>query len=145
MSMRCFEALVGVLADEPVLECTRDGGHRFVARIVPDPVPAADGEAADFSPAVYVLVADGLTARRAFEQFTAGDHLLAVGVVRPARCGIGSGCRSGVVFEAAVLGHDLVRSRYAVDRTRRRGRGDQADRRAAIERELELAASSPSV
>ncbi len=135
-------ALVGRLLDDPVLESTRTGGARFLARILQLTRVETPGLPPG-SRTIRTLVATGATAEQAYGQFTEGDHFVAAGTLRLGVCGDGSDCRDGLVFEAWTLGHDLTRSRYAVDRTRRHRlveRGEPGARPAAIERELEIAA-----
>ncbi len=135
-------AMVGRLLEDPVLE-SRTGHSRFIVRVLLEPRHQAPGIPVGSVAATQTLTATGVTAQQAFEQFTEGDSVIAAGTVRVALCGRGPDCTAGLVFEAWYLGHDLTRTRYAVDRTRRRQHHDRASpvgRREQIERELEIAA-----
>ena len=146
MPIDTYDALVGRLLEDPVLEF-RTEHSRFIVRVLVEPRPQAPGIAAGSGAATQTLTATGVTAERAFEQFTEGDHVIAAGTARLALCGRGPDCTAGLVFEAWYLGHDLTRTRNAVDRTRRHGNREPvgaARRRDEIERELEIAAPVPA-
>ena len=146
MPIDTHDALVGRLLEDPVLE-SRTGHSRFIVRVLVEPRHHATDGSVPSGAATQTLTATGVTAERAFEQFAEGDHVVAAGAVRLALCGRGPDCTAGLVFEAWYLGHDLTRTRYAVDRTRRRGHSELAPaarRRDEIERELEIAAPVPA-
>ena len=141
MPIETCQSLVGRLLEDPVLESTRTGRNRFVARVLREPRLRASAIPSEPEMATQVLIATDAIAQRAFDQFTEGDHVIAVGTVRLEVSGSAASCRPVLLFEASYIGHDLIRTRYAVDRTRR---GHHAAtltpaRRDAIERELDLA------
>lgn len=146
MPIDTHNALVGRLLEDPVLE-SRTGHSRFIVHALVEPRRQAPGSPVASGAATQTLTAIGVTAERAFEQFAEGDYVIAAGAVRLALCGRGPGCTAGLVFEAWYLGHDLTRTRYVVDRTRRHGNREPiraARRRDEIERELEIAAPVPA-
>lgn len=146
MPIETHHALVGRLIEDPVFE-SRAGQSRFIVRVLVEPLPHVPGTPVGTGAAAQTLTATGVTAERAFEQFAEGDYVVAAGAVRLALCGRGPDCTAGLVFEAWYLGHDLTRTRYAVDRTRRLGHSElarAARRREEIERELEIAAPVPA-
>lgn len=146
MPINTYDSLVGRLLEEPVFE-SRSGHSRCIVRVLVEPRPQAPGAPVGSGTTTHTLTATGVTAERAFEQFAEGDYVVAAGAVRLVLCGRGPDYTAGLVFEAWYLGHDLTRTRYAVDRTRRHGHTElarAARRRDEIERELEIAAPVPA-
>lgn len=146
MPVETHDSIVGRLLEDPVLE-SRTRQSRFIVRVLVDPPHQPPGTPVGSGAATQTLTATGVTAERAFKQFTEGDYIIATGTIRLALCGRGPDCTAGLVFEAWYLGHDLTRTRYAVDRTRRHGHSDltrAARRRIEIERELEIAGPIPA-
>jgi single-stranded DNA-binding protein len=112
----------GFLASEPQQSVTENGDTRFCVRIgQPHFRREDDGTFSELEPSFHDLVTYRATADRAFARFAKGDSFVAEGYV-----GTSPVEREGAIIEreefvAKKIGHDLARTNYDVDRSRRPG------------------------
>lgn len=120
MPLHTQQSISGFIASEPQQSITESGDIRLYVRIgQPHFRRNEDGTFTELEPSFHDMVAYRATAERALTRFAKGDSFIAEGYTRsfPVE-------RDGQVVEAAEfvakkLGHDLARTNYAVDRTRR--------------------------
>lgn len=120
MAIRTQQSISGFIASDPQLTQTSKGDARFYARMGQEHFRREDdGTFTRLEPSFHDLVAFRATAERAYERFAKGDSFVAEGYVRPftsERDGQGVEAEE---FVAKKVGHDLARTTYDVDRTRR--------------------------
>lgn len=138
MALHTQQSISGFIASEPQQSTTEKGDTRLYVRIgQPHFRRNDDGSFTELEPSFHDMVAYRATAERALDRFAKGDSFIAEGYTRlfPVE-------RDGQVVEAEEfvakkLGHDLARTSYEVDRTRRS---------AGVEREAparQLSATGP--
>jgi single-stranded DNA-binding protein len=117
MSIPTQLSLHGYIATSPELTKTRNGTHRFHARIgVEQFRKEADGTITRLDPVHCDLVAFETAAQRAFARFRVGDSFVASGYINEYEV-----TRDGLPvareeFVARRIGHDLARTTYEVVR-----------------------------
>ncbi|MFB9309753.1 single-stranded DNA-binding protein [Agromyces hippuratus] len=122
MALHTQQSLSGFIASEPHRSVTEDGDTRFYVRVgQPHYRREDDGRFSELAPTFHDLVAYRATADRAFTRFAKGDSFVAEGYIRTFQVE-----RDGVIVEreefvAKKIGHDLARTNYDVDRSRRTG------------------------
>lgn len=120
MAIPTHESLSGFIASDPQLIFTSKGDARFYAKVGQRPHPSENSAAAGEPPATFHdLVMYRKSAERAYAQFAKGDNFVAEGYVHPYEYDKDGQTVSGEEFVARKLGHDVARSTYTVDRTRR--------------------------
>lgn len=120
MALHTQQSVSGFIASEPQQSITENGDTRLYVRIgQPHFRRNEDGTFTELEPSFHDMVAYRATAERALVRFAKGDSFIAEGYTRsfPVE-------RDGQVVEAEEsvakkLGHDLARTNYDVDRTRR--------------------------
>lgn len=127
MAIRTQASLSGFIASDPQLSYTSKGEARFYARIGQEHYRRNDdGSFTELEPTFHNLVVYRTSAQRAHERFAKGDNFVAEGYVRDYTYTDAEGNQvEGSEFIARKIGHDLARTNYTVDRTRR---GAAADR-----------------
>jgi single-strand DNA-binding protein len=119
MTLHTQQSLSGFIASEPQQSVTENGDTRFYVRVGQPHFRREDGGFTPLEPSFHDLVAYRTTAERALTRFTKGDSFVAEGYVRSFQVE-----REGEIIEreefvAKKIGHDLARTNYEVDRTRR--------------------------
>jgi len=120
MAIRTQQSISGFIASDPQLTETAKGDPRFYARIGQEHFRREDdGTFTRLEPTFHDLVAFRATAERAHERFAKGDSFVAEGYVRPYTSERDGQSVDTEEFVAKKIGHDLARTTYEVDRTRR--------------------------
>ncbi|ANJ27379.1 single-stranded DNA-binding protein [Agromyces aureus] len=120
MALHTQQSISGFIATEPQQTVTERGETRFYARIgQPRFRREDDGSFTELAPTFHDLVAYRATADRALTRFAKGDSFVAEGYVRTFQVERDGEIVDGEEFVAKKLGHDLARTEYEVDRTRR--------------------------
>lgn len=115
------QSVSGFIASAPQLSYTDRGDARFYVKIGQEHFTRNDdGSFTKRDTTFHDLVAYRKTAERAHERFLKGDNFIAEGYVRDYRYRDGEGnLVEGSEFIARKIGHDLARTHYEVDRSRR--------------------------
>jgi len=120
MALHTQESVSGFIASEPQRSVTEKGDTRFYARIGQTHFRRNDdGSFTELAPSFHDMVAYRATAERAFERFAKGDSFVAEGYLRTFPIERDGQTVDGEEFVAKKIGHDLARTGYEVDRTRR--------------------------
>ncbi|WP_137843352.1 single-stranded DNA-binding protein [Microbacterium sp. 2FI] len=120
MALHTQESISGFIASDPQRSVTDKGDTRFYVRIgQPHFRRNEDGSFTELAPTFHDMVAYRATAERAFERFAKGDSFVAEGYLRTFPIERDGQTIDGEEFVAKKLGHDLARTNYDVDRTRR--------------------------
>ena len=121
MAIHTQESLSGFIASEPLLTETTKGDARFFARIGKEHFRREDdGSFTQTETTYHDLVAFKKTAERAHDRLAKGDKFVAEGYTREYDRATPEGeVVKSEEFVAKKLGHDLARTSYEVDRTRR--------------------------
>ena len=120
MALHTQQSISGFIATEPQQTVTERGETRFYARIgQPRFRREDDGSFTELAPTFHDLVAYRATADRAVTRFAKGDSFVAEGYVRTFQVEHDGEIVDREEFVAKKLGHDLARTDYEVDRTRR--------------------------
>ena len=120
MALHTQQSLSGFIASEPQQSVTSNGDTRFYVRIgQPHFRREDDGTFRELEPSFHDLVAYRATADRAFERFAKGDSFVAEGYVRTFPVERDGEIVEREEFVAKKIGHDLARTNYDVDRSRR--------------------------
>lgn len=126
MSIRTQQSLTGFIASEPQLTFTTEGDARFYARIGQEHFRRnGDGSFTKVDTTFHDLVQYRRAAERAYAAFAKGDRFVAEGYVRTYEQQVEGQAQSREEFVAKKLGHDVARTSYAVDRTRRPATAEQ--------------------
>ncbi len=121
MAIHTQESVSGFIASDPQLRYTEQGDARFYAKIGQEHYrKESDGSFTQTETTFHDLVAFKKTAERAHARFAKGDKFIAEGYTREYdRVEPGGQSVRAEEFVAKKLGHDLARTSYEVDRTRR--------------------------
>jgi single-strand DNA-binding protein len=110
-------SLAGFIASTPQLNFTGSGVARFYARVgVEHARKEPDGSFTQFDPTFHDLVLYRTSAERAYARFRNGDSFVAHGYIHEyemEKNGQSVACEE---FVARRIGHDVVRTRYEVER-----------------------------
>ncbi len=145
MELHTHQSLSGFIASEPQRTVTENRDTRFYARIgQPHFRREDDGSFTPLEPTFHDLVAYRATAERALAQLAKGDSFIAEGYIHTFHKERNGELIEREEFVATKIGHDLVRTDYEVDRSRRQGR--TAEREAmSDQRVTTLRAMQPPV
>ncbi|WP_022888093.1 single-stranded DNA-binding protein [Agromyces italicus] len=128
MALHTQQSISGFIATEPQTSMTERGETRFYARIgQPRFRREDDGTFTELAPTFHDLVAYRATADRAMTRFAKGDSFVAEGYVRTFQVERDGEITDREEFVAKKLGHDLARTEYDVDRSRRHTAAIQTD------------------
>lgn len=128
MALHTQESVSGFIASEPQRSVTEKGDTRFYARIGQTHFRRNDdGSFTELDPSFHDMVAYRVTAERAFERFAKGDSFVAEGYLRTFPIERDGHTVDGEEFVAKKIGHDLARTNYDVDRTRRAAATSERD------------------
>ena len=117
MSIPTQLSLHGYIATSPELTKTRNGVHRFRARIGIERFrKEADGSFTRLDPDYCDLVAFDTAAERAFARFRVGDSFVASGYINEYEVTRDGQPVTREEFVARRIGHDLARTNYEVVR-----------------------------
>lgn len=121
MALHTQESVSGFIASDPQLTYTERGDARFYAKIGQEHYrKEPDGSFTQTETTFHDLVAFKKTAERAHDRLAQGDKFVAEGYTREYdRTAPDSEMVKAEEFVAKKLGHDLARTSYEVDRTRR--------------------------
>ena len=121
MAIHTQESLSGFIASEPHLSFTEKGDARLFVKIGQEHYRREDdGSFTQTETTFHDLVAFRKTAERAHQRFAKGDKFVAEGYTREYDRATPEGeVVKSEEFVAKKLGHDLARTSYEVDRTRR--------------------------
>lgn len=121
MAIHTQASVSGFIASDPQLTYTERGDARFYAKVGQEHYrKEPDGSFTQTETTFHDLVAFRKTAERAHAQFAKGDKFVAEGYVRDYDRTDPNGQQARAEeFVAKKLGHDLARTNYEVDRTRR--------------------------
>ena len=111
-------SLQGFIATEPQLSFGESGHARFYCRVgIEQHRKEADGSFTKVEPVLCDLVVFDRAAERAYSRFKPGDQIVASGYIHEyEQERQGGASRLREQFVARRLGHDCLRTRYAVDR-----------------------------
>ncbi|GAA3871446.1 hypothetical protein GCM10022381_13170 [Leifsonia kafniensis] len=124
MAIRTQESLSGFIASDPQLSFTSKGDAKFYARVGREHyVRHDDGSFTQDETSFHDLVMYRRSAERAYEQFAKADSFIAEGYIHPYSYEKDGQTVTGEEFVAKRLGHDVARTIYTVDRTRRQAAG----------------------
>ena len=121
MALHTQESVSGFIASDPQLTYTERGDARLSVKIGQEHYRREDdGSFTQTETTFHDLVAFKKTAERAHERFAKGDKFVAEGYTREYDRQTPDGeTVKAEEFVAKKLGHDLARTTYEVDRTRR--------------------------
>lgn len=121
MTIPTQESLSGFIASAPQLTFTEHGDARFYAKIGQERYrKEPDGSFTQNETTFHDLVAFKKTAERAHAQLAKGDRFVAEGYTREYdRVDAEGQTTTAEEFVAKRIGHDLARTNYEVDRSRR--------------------------
>lgn len=143
MSIHTQESVSGFIATDPKLTETATGESRLYLRFGQEHFRREeDGSFTQLETSYHHLVMFGRSAEQASERFAKGDSFLAEGYTHEyiyERDGEGL---EGEEFVAKRIGHDVVRTRYEVDRSSRSAERQSVDR--APSKAFESPRSRPS-
>lgn len=127
MALHTQESLSGFIASDPQLTYTERGDARLYVKIGQEHYrKEQDGSFTQTETTFHDLVAFKKTAERAHDRLTKGDKFVAEGYVREYdRTAPDGEVVKAEEFVAKKLGHDLARTSYEVDRTRRQSAATQ--------------------
>ncbi|MEI5582275.1 MULTISPECIES: single-stranded DNA-binding protein [unclassified Agromyces] len=122
MALHTQQSLSGFIASDPQQSITENGDTRFYVRIgQPHFRREDDGTFSELEPSFHDLVTYRATAERALARFAKGDSFVAEGYVRTFEVERDGAIVEREEFVAKKIGHDLARTNYDVDRSRRAG------------------------
>jgi single-strand DNA-binding protein len=125
-------SLHGFIASAPQLNFTGKGTARFYACVgVEHFRKEPDDTFTRLDPTYHDLVMFGGSAERAYARFKVGDQLVASGYIHEYELDKNGTTESREEFVARRIGHDLARTRYAVDRNPSRQSDPPAEQVAA--------------
>ncbi|WP_062389955.1 single-stranded DNA-binding protein [Demequina iriomotensis] len=118
---RTRASLSGFIVSEPALTATERGDARLYVRVGQEHFHRGEnGSFTPLEPTFHDLVVFGRTAERAAEHLAKGDRFIAEGRIRRfTRVGADGVETDAEEFIAARIGHDVARTSYTVERTRR--------------------------
>lgn len=117
MSIPTQLSLHGYIATSPELTKTRNGVHRFHARIGVERFrQGSDGTYTRLDPVHCDLVVFETAAQRAFSRFQVGDSFIASGYINEYETSLAGQPVTREEFVARRIGHDLARTNYEVVR-----------------------------
>ncbi|MFB7893669.1 single-stranded DNA-binding protein [Microbacterium sp. NPDC056044] len=120
MALRTQQSISGFIASEPQHSTMENGDTRLYVRIgQPHFRRNADGTFTEMEPTFHDMVAYRATAERALTRFAKGDSFVAEGYTRTYPIERDGQVVEAEEFVAKKLGHDLARTNYDVDRSRR--------------------------
>ena len=120
MALHTQQSISGFIASEPQQSLTENGDTRLYVRIgQPHFRRNEDGTFTELEPSFHDMVAYRATAERALARFAKGDSFIAEGYARTFPIERDGQVVEAEEFVAKKLGHDLARTNYDVDRTRR--------------------------
>ncbi len=129
MTIRTQQSISGFIASDPQLTETERGEARFYARFGQENYRREDdGTFTKLETSFHSLVMYRATAERAYERFAKGDSFVAEGYAHEYTYERDGQNVEGDEFVAKKIGHDTVRTRYAVDRTPRAPEGSVPSR-----------------
>ena len=111
-------SLHGYIASPPQLNFTGKGAARFYACVgVEHFRKEPDGSFTPLDPTYHDMVLFGASAERAYARFKMGDQFVASGYIHDYELDRNGSTEPREEFVARRIGHDLVRTRYTVDRS----------------------------
>jgi len=120
MALHTQQSVSGFIASEPQQSITENGDTRLYVRIgQPHFRRNEDGTFTELEPSFHDMVAYRATAERALTRFAKGDSFVAEGYTRSFQIERDGQAIEAEEFVAKKLGHDLARTPYEVDRSRR--------------------------
>lgn len=120
MALHTQQSISGFIASEPQRSTTEAGDVRMYVRIgQPQFRRNDDGSFTELEPTFHDMVAFRATAERALARFAKGDSFVAEGYKRTFPIERDGHVVEAEEFVAKKLGHDLARTNYDVDRSRR--------------------------
>ena len=119
MTFHTQQSLSGFIASEPQQSVTENGDTRFYVRVGQPHFRREEGGFTPLEPSFHDLVAYRATADRALKRFAKGDSFVAEGYVRTFQVERDGEVIDREEFVAKKIGHDLARTNYEVDHTRR--------------------------
>ncbi|MEN8602922.1 single-stranded DNA-binding protein [Microbacterium rhizosphaerae] len=121
MALHTQQSISGFIASDPQQTVTESGDTRLYVRIgQPTFRRNDDGTFTELEPTFHDMVAYRATAERALTRLAKGDSFIAEGYTRKFTIERDGQAIETEEFVAKKLGHDLARTNYEVDRSRRR-------------------------
>lgn len=148
MALHTQQSISGFIASEPQRSTTEAGDVRMYVRIgQPQYRRNEDGSFTELEPTFHDMVAFRATAERALARFAKGDSFVAEGYKRTFPIERDGHVLEAEEFVAKKLGHDLARTNYEVNRSRRSGAAerDTATRDAAARNPAHASAVSSAL
>lgn len=121
MAIHTQQSMSGFIASDPQLTYTERGDARLYIKVGQEHYrKEVDGSFTQLDPTFHDLIIYRKTAERAHTRFAKGDRFVAEGYTREYDLPSPDGQTVvGEEFIAKKIGHDLARTRYSVERTRR--------------------------
>lgn len=120
MALHTQQSISGFIASEPQRSTTHTGDVRMYVRIgQPQFRRNDDGSFTELEPSFHDMVAFRVTAERALARLVKGDSFVAEGYKRTFPIERDGEVVEAEEFVAKKLGHDLARTNYEVNRSRR--------------------------
>jgi single-stranded DNA-binding protein len=144
MALHTQQSISGFIASEPHQSITETGDVRLYVRIgQPQFRHNEDGTFTELEPTFHDMVAYRATAERALARFAKGDSFIAEGYIRTFTIERDGKAIEAQEFVAKKLGHDLARTNYQVDRSRRaQSPARDAAARSSVSRESAAATTA---
>ena len=142
MALHTQQSLSGFIASDPQQTVTENGDIRFYVRVgQPHFRHEYSGSFTALEPTFHDLVTYRATAERALTRFAKGDSFVAEGYVRIFQVERDGEAIQRKEFVAKKIGHDLARTNYQVDRSRRDASNTSVDTKVGHEPEAAHAES----
>ena len=127
MAIHTQESVSGFIATAPQMSRTDKGDARMFVKFGQEHFTRnEDGSFTKHETTFHDLVVYRATAEQAYARFAKGDNFVAEGYVRDYQYKDAEGnLVDGTEFIARKIGHDLARTNYEVDRSRRAGAADR--------------------
>lgn len=127
MAIQTQQSFSGFVASDPQLTRTENGDARLYMKVGKEHYrQEQDGSFTQLETSFHNLVAFKATAEQGHARLAKGDKFVAEGYVREYTYQRDGQAVEGEEFVARRLGHDMARTRYAVDRAPRRSAGRDA-------------------
>ena len=142
MALHTQQSLSGFIASDPQQTVTENGDTHFYVRVgQPHFRHEYSGSFTALEPTFHDLVAYRATAERALNRLAKGDSFVAEGYVRTFQVERDGEAIQREEFVAKKIGHDLARTNYQVDRSRRDASNTSVDTEVGHEAEAAHAES----
>lgn len=146
MAIHTQQSFSGFIASDPSFEQTEKGDARLYFRVGQEHYRRnPDGSFTELESTFHNLILYRATAERARDQFVKGDRFIAEGYLHEYSLERDGQTVPGEEFVAKKIGHDLARTNYTVDRSRRTTPAAQRETGEFASSKRDSPASSPAI